>query len=547
MAFRLLEVDVRNAEGIEAKRLGVLTESGFDCYGLFRAQSHRAAFVRAVAQYNLVMLPTPLYLAAQVRAIDRVAIEEANIPGYQLMTRAAEFALLQLRERWPAAKTIGIACGAGNNAGDGYVLGRLAAAAGLRVRVISLVAPEKLAGDAAIAYRDFAGAGLSVESWPTKPDADLWVDALLGTGLDRPLSGDFEACVRWLNGCRKPLFALDIPTGVDADLGIVHNVAVAAEATATFVGLKLGLFLAEGRALVGALAFDDLGIPGWVYERFEAARRRLDPQQLEDALPPRDWNAHKGTHGTVVVVAGGQGMGGAARLAGEAALRSGAGLVKVVTHPEHASALAQARPELIVRAAADPNVLDEVLRTDCSCLVIGPGLGQEPWSRALFDRALAAGGTRVIDADGLNLLAQAPVPLDPDTVLTPHPREAGRLLGWTAKEVQSRRGQALDALTEKTRATVVLKGSGTLVSDPGGAPWLCAYGNPGLATAGTGDVLAGVIGGLAAQLGDPVVAARLGVLTHALAGDSAAQRGQRGLLASDLMPEIRRWVNPAGR
>lgn len=501
--------------------------------------------VHAVAQYNLAMLPTDLYLAAQVREIDRVAIEEAKIPGYELMTRAGEFSLARLQAQWPGVQTIGIACGAGNNAGDGYVLGRLAAAAGLRIHAVSLVDPARLQGDAATAHRDFIAAGLKVEPWPATPAVDVWVDALLGTGLDRPLTGDFADCVNWLNRCGRPVLALDIPTGLDADSGGVHGVAIAADATATFVALKAGLFLAEARSRVGALEFSDLDIPRWVYERFEASRRRLDIQQLVETLGPREWNAHKGSHGTVVLVAGGRGMGGAARLAGEAALRSGAGLVKVVTHPDHASALAQARPELIVRGAEDANVLDEVFESGCSCLVIGPGMGQDSWSRALLDRSLALGGNQVIDADGLNLLAQSPAPLSANTVLTPHPKEAGRLLGRTAEAIQVDRLGALHALADQTGATIVLKGSGTLISDPAGAPWLCAYGNPGLATAGTGDVLAGIIAGLVAQLGDSALAARLGVLVHALAGDSAAEAGQRGMLATDLMAEIRHWLNLA--
>lgn len=499
--------------------------------------------VRACAQYNRVMLPTRLYRADQVRELDRLAIEEADISGYELMTRAAQFALGQLRALWPAARTIGVACGAGNNAGDGYVLARLAAEQGLAVHTISVTSPDRLRGDAATAYEDFAAAGLSTASWPAQADVDVWIDAMLGTGLDRELAGAFADCVRWFNGLPAPVMALDIPTGLHADSGEAMGAAVVADATSTFIGLKQGLFLANGKAHVGTVSFSDLGIPGWIYDRVAASLRRLDPDQLSNHLPARAWNAHKGSHGTVIVVAGGPGMGGAARLAGEAALRSGAGLVKVVTYPDHATALAQARPELIVRPGTSPDVLDEMLASGCSCLLIGPGLGRFGWSKDLLTRALAADVPTVIDADGLNLLAGSKTALNPETVVTPHPREAARLLDWTTQQVQSDRKTALGALADTTGATVVLKGSGTLVSDGLDAPWLCAFGNPGMATAGTGDVLAGVIAGLIAQFGSPALAARIGVLVHALAGDSAAESGERGMLASDLLPHVRRWLN----
>jgi NAD(P)H-hydrate epimerase len=274
--------------------------------------------------------------------------------------------------------------------------------------------------------------------------------------------------------------------------------------------------------------------------------RRIDESELASSLPRRARESHKGSHGRVLIVGGGAGMPGALRLAGEAALRVGAGLVTVAGAPDNLVAVTATRPELIYLPASASSNLEDAIRA-CDVLAIGPGLGTGDWARRLWAQARTADIPVVVDADALNLLAASPDKLPADWIITPHPGEAARLLGVDARAVQSDRLGSARELHSRYGAVAVLKGAGTLVCwDSAGSIELaiCDRGNPGMATAGMGDVLTGVIAGLRAQCGDSAQAARLGVLVHALAGDSAAQGGQRGLIAGDVIAELRGWVNP---
>ncbi|MCC5868099.1 MAG: NAD(P)H-hydrate dehydratase [Gammaproteobacteria bacterium] len=497
-------------------------------------------------------LPTALYTAAQVRALDRHAIEVLGVPGYELMNRAAQAALVALRARFPTARRLRIWCGAGNNAGDGYVLARLAQAAGLAVEVVAVTAPERLAGDAATAWRDWCAASPERLSHaaPAASDGvvnvDLEVDALLGTGLDRPVEGAMAAAVRQINDSPAPVVALDIPSGLSADSGAALGVAVQADLTVSFVALKQGLLTGAGPAHAGALVFDDLGVDA-AGAGVAPSMRRLVAGDLLSWLPGRSRDAHKGRHGRVLVIGGGPGMPGAVRLAAEAALRVGAGLVSVASLPAHVPAVVAARPEIICHGieadAAGFALLDELL-ANADVVALGPGLGRSEWARALWQRAMRHAGPMVIDADGLNLLAEQPLAAAGPRVLTPHPGEAARLLGTTPAAIQADRPAALQALVARHGGIVVLKGAGSLIARNGECPWLCDRGNPGMASAGTGDVLTGAIAGLIAQLGCAWTGARAGVLVHALAGDAAAAGGERGLLAGDLLMRLRACVNP---
>lgn len=488
-------------------------------------------------------LPTAVYRAADVRAMDRHAIEVQGIAGYTLMQRAGEAAFDLLLSAWPAARRLLVACGAGNNGGDGYVVARLAREAGLDVTVAALVDPARLAGDAARAHADYVAAGGTTRVFEpaTARACDVVVDALLGTGLDRDVSGPLAACIESLAAAGRPVLALDLPSGLDADSGAVRGVVLPAQRTITFVGLKAGLFLGAGPRCTGRLSFAGLGLdvpaPG-------PRLRRLDGSLLAGVLPPRPRDAHKGVHGRVLVVGGGPGMAGAARLAAEAALRVGAGLVTVATRPEHVAAVVAGRPEVMCRGVASAADLAPLLAA-ADVVALGPGLGQDDWGRALFEAALAAPGPRVVDADALNLLAASPR-RRADWILTPHPGEAGRLLGWSADAVQADRLQAAAELVARFGGVAVLKGACTLVQGGDGLPWVCDRGNPGMATAGMGDVLTGAIAGLLGQQREPEIAAATGVLAHALAGDrAAAGGGERGLLASDVLAALRACVNPA--
>jgi NAD(P)H-hydrate epimerase len=490
-------------------------------------------------------LPRELWTAAQVRELDRRAIEERGIAGRELMQRAGAAALEALLRRWPGSNAMTVVCGAGNNAGDGYVVARLARRAGLGVRVLAVADPAALRGDAAAACADFCAEGGQFIRWDGTGDPGgdgPVVDGLLGTGIDRKLAGSFGAAVEAINGAGRQVLALDIPSGLNADTGRVMGDAVRAELTVSFIGLKLGLFTGRGRAFAGEVLFADLGVPPGLERGMDPAAFRLESSALRDWLPPRSRDAHKGCFGHVLLIGGDHGMGGAVRLAGEAALRAGAGLVSVATRPEHTVAILAARPELMCRGIEQPAELDPLLAR-ASVIAAGPGLGRSAWSRQLLEAALDSGLPCVLDADALNLLSEQPRRRD-RWILTPHPGEAGRLLGTDAPEVESDRPAAARALRSRYGGIVVLKGAGSLVCGAGASLWLCDRGNPGMASAGMGDVLTGIIAGLAAQYGDLERAACAGVLVHALAADDAASAGERGLIAGDLLAALRPWLNP---
>jgi NAD(P)H-hydrate epimerase len=488
-------------------------------------------------------LPANIYSVAAVREMDRTTIEDHGGPGYTLMTRAGEAALREAVECYPNARRWQVVCGAGNNGGDGYVVARRAAQQGIVVSVLALVDPEKLTGDAAKARGDFAAEGGVVLPWSGELDAEaeLLVDGILGSGLERDVGGEFAAAVAALNEHAAPVLALDIPTGINGDNGAVMGSAVRADLTVTFVGLKQGLFVGDAPGYCGHIRFAGLEIPESYRDGIDAAYRRIDDKLLATALAPRARAAHKGDFGHVLIVGGGEGMPGAVRLAGEAALRAGAGRVSIATHASHAAIIIASRPELMSHGIASPSELEPLIEK-ADVIAFGPGLGQADWARALFELLVDDDRPAVWDADALNLLAPAPAVAE-RRVITPHPGEAATLLGVGTAEIQGDRPAALAALVEKYGGTAVLKGAGTLVSSTSHAPILCTSGNPGMASPGMGDVLTGIIAAFMAQGLDPENAAAVGVEAHARAGDRAAASGERGLIASDLLSELRAVLN----
>ncbi|HEY5810203.1 MAG TPA: NAD(P)H-hydrate dehydratase [Povalibacter sp.] len=495
----------------------------------------------------MVNLPLAIHTAAQVRALDRYAIDGLHIPGYALMTSAGEAASTVLRSHWPAAQRIVVCCGPGNNGGDGYVLARLLRARRLDVKVVTFADPAALRGDARQAWQDFVAAGGSTCEWSDDclDAAEVVVDAIFGTGLSRPLDAVMVARFRIINDCKAPILAIDIPSGLDADTGRIHGAAIHAERTLTFIGLKLGFYLGEGPNCTGIIMFDALDLPSPVLDHVAPSALRISEDALGRLLPRRHRTAHKGQQGHVLVIGGGIGMAGAARLAGEAALRVGAGLVTVATWTENVAAIVAQRPELMCRGVERGADLQQLIdRADI--VAIGPGLGQDEWATEMLRAALKADKPTLIDADGLNLLAQSPCH-DERRILTPHPGEAGRLLGISTAEVQGDRLAAARGIVQRYGGTVVLKGAGTLVIERDQLPSICDQGNPGMASPGMGDVLTGVIAGIAAQTARLTDAARAGVLVHAMAGDMAARRGERGMLASDLFTYLPTCVNPTQR
>lgn len=484
-------------------------------------------------------LPQGLYPAAAVQAIDAAAIA-AGTPGRVLMKRAARAALALIAARYPEAP-LWIFCGGGNNGGDGYVLAGLAKARGLAVTLFWAAEPASLRNEAAEAY-----AFAVQERVDMRPAADLpeaappklvIVDALLGIGLQGAVRPAIAALINQLNHYRAPRIALDIPSGLCADSGQVLGAAICATHTLCFVALKPGLVTGRGPALCGEVVFDDLGITPALYPA--PPIHRVDAHSCASLLPRRAADAHKGQSGHVLVVGGELGMGGAGLLCSEAALKVGAGLVSLATRADHVLASQVRRPEIMAKAVHTAADLAGLI-AKASVLALGPGLGQEPWGQQLYQSVLTSGKPLVLDADGLNLLAKATAGLacPNPCIITPHPAEAARLLGITTEQVQCDRLAAAAALADKTGAVVVLKGAGTVIA-AGDRRVIASVGNPVLATAGSGDVLCGLIAGLWAQGLSALDAAQLGVCLHgALADALVAGRGHYGHSAGDLISQL---------
>ena len=461
-------------------------------------------------------------------------IEQEGVAGFELMRRAGRAAFDQLLHRWPGVRSVSICCGKGNNAGDGYIIAGLAQEFGLKVQLLQIGAGSHLHGDAALAKAWADERGVVASRGDAALAGEVIVDALLGTGLKGPLRKPFQEAVQRINACGRPVFAVDVPSGVNADTGAVAGSAVRADVTLSFIGAKLGLHTGPGLAARGELVQAGLGVteavlaqvPGCPLLQFDAAE-----------LPALAIDQHKHRMGHLVVAGGDDGMGGAPLMAAEAALRTGTGLVSLLTRPKHHAAILARRPELMLQDAENAKGAAALLGR-ASAVVAGPGLGRAPWGERLIRLALAAGKPMVIDADGLRWLAETGIQAADHLIITPHPGEAAQLLGTTSAEIEADRPSSALELARRFGTVAVLKGPGTLCAAER-LLGLCAHGNPGMATAGMGDVLAGVIGGLLAQGLAPSRAATIGTCLHGWAGDrAAARRGQRSLIATDLFDAI---------
>lgn len=488
----------------------------------------------------------PLYRANEVRAIERAAFAR-GVPAQALMRQAGEAAATLLRARWPQARRIGVLCGQGNNGGDGYVAALALHRSGLSVTVLRAGEPRTPdALDAARAWQQ-AGQGTVALDAPLPAD-DVWIDALFGIGLSRAPDAALAGVLSGVATQQRPVLALDVPSGIDADTGAAPGAFLPATLTLCFVAAKRGLFTATGREAAGEVCVDTLGLPDPRSAGVPATALAVVADALREALPRRRVDSHKGHHGRVLCVGGDHGMAGALVLCAEAAARGGAGWVEAWTRPEGVSALNLRRPEVMARVAADADVPSQRMAA-ADAVAVGPGLGQGDWGRALFEAAVVAGRPLVLDADALNLLARSPRLL-PGAILTPHPGEAARLLGVTTAEVQADRFTALEALVARFDAVVVLKGAGTLVGGPGEIPRVIDAGNPGMASAGMGDALTGLVAALRAQGLPAFDAAWVGALAHSVAADVAAGVGGgtppqvRGLLAGDVIEALRAVLNP---
>lgn len=483
-------------------------------------------------------LPEKLYLAEQAHEMDQLAIERFNILGIDLM-RKAGLKVFELIQQFYPEKDITIFCGAGNNAGDGYVVAKLALQTNIKVNTVYVSSPDNLTNDASVAYKDFIHSGGVCTAF--NPHIELKncviVDALLGIGLNRNVSGEFAKAISLINNSNLPVIAIDIPSGLNADTGAIMAHVINAKYTICFIALKQGMFTGYAADYCGKIFFSALELPDSINEKFDHSSKRI----LNKTLSIRNRCAHKGDNGHVLLVGGNVGYSGAIKLAAEAALRAGSGLVTVVTHPNHASIINNDRPELMCHGIKDPTELDHLLNK-ATVVVIGPGLGKGEWSRGLFQRVIKVNLPMIVDADALNLLADQ-FAYNDNWILTPHPGEAARLLECTTSEIAHNRFSIVKQIQKKYGGIAVLKGSGTLVYD-GHETAVCTSGNPGMATGGMGDVLAGIIGGLVAQENNRFLATSLAVNLHGRAADlSAKDLGEIGMLASDLMPYIRKLVN----
>jgi hydroxyethylthiazole kinase-like uncharacterized protein yjeF len=484
-----------------------------------------------------------LYTAAQTRELDRIAIEDCGIPGIRLMSRAGRASFEVLLAQWPQPEHIHIFCGTGNNGGDGYIIAALARTRGIPVTVYQLGDAASIVGDAATARNQAIADGVEVQAFSdvVAPASGVVVDALLGTGLSGDVRAAYRTAIDGINNSGLPVLAIDIPSGLCSDTGRVLGTAVVANHTVTFIGMKRGLLTAAAPACTGDLHFAGLEVPDTVYAQIAADCRHLDLSTCLQFLPVLPRDAHKGLLGHALVVGGDTGLGGAAVMASEAAARCGAGLVSAATRPEHVAALLARRPEIMTRGVSGGNDLQALLDKP-DAIAVGPGLGNSPWSEQLLQRVTEKDVPLVVDADALNLLAEGRVVENPrrnNWILTPHPGEASRLLQCSSADIQSDRFAAVRQLQKRYGGVAILKGAGTLIC-AGDVVYLSSYGNPGMASGGMGDVLSGVLVGLLAQGLEPLHAACLGVCLHGAAADRAADAdGMRGLLATDLLPQLR--------
>lgn len=485
-----------------------------------------------------------LFRAEQVREHEQAAAEQSGCDLATLMERAGASVFRQCQSLLPNTHVYLVMVGQGNNAGDGYIAALKAKEAGKQVHVCAVEPHRILEGDAGRAQKRWLDAGGKIEVFDKGllDKAGLVVDAMLGTGITSYIRNEFADIIDAINAHTIPVVSIDVPSGLDANTGQSLGRCIEADVTVTFVGIKPGLSTGAGKQSCGKLVYDDLGIGKAFSELARSSASLLDIEQFR-GMGPRAVHSHKGTYGRLLCVGGNKGTAGAIRLSSEAALRSGAGMVRVYTHEASTIQVSAGRPELMV---TDENLEDAL--SWATCVVIGPGLGQDDWAETVFQTVMKHCQTHpkpmVLDADALNLLSrQATAYTINDCILTPHAGEAARLLGVSVDDVEAERFNYARQCAQRYHATCVLKGAGTII-DNERSTWVSKHGNPSMATAGSGDVLSGILGALLAQGLSRDIAAKYGVTVHAKAGDDLADLyGQRGMIASDLFDAVRVLIN----
>ena len=476
-----------------------------------------------------------LYDIESVYRLDRTAVEVDGLSEISLMQRAGERVWREISSRWPEFTRITVFAGSGNNGGDAFVVANLAKQQGIEVQFIVCGDLSRQSKTSAHFHRIWLQSGGDiVESNQQEIVGEVIVDGLLGIGLTRELNSDWQVLIRQINQTDAVRVAIDIPSGLNANTGIAQPCAVKADLTVTFIAVKVGQYLSDGPDFCGELVFDDLGVSSRTSRSQTPVLSVLDHYNV--TLPvKRRRNSHKNEFGHVLIIGGDRGMAGAVSLAAQAALRAGAGLVTVLMHPECVHDLS-AIPELMVQSWDNINEKLE----QATVIVIGPGLGQSEAAKFCLEQLQNCKKPVVVDASALE--SDFLIALESDqVVITPHPGEAAKLLSTTSAQIQADRIGASQKLVEKFNMVSVLKGSGSIIAQTGSIPAINVHGNPGMASAGMGDVLAGLVGALLGQNLTPFEAAKTGVLIHALCAENyAASNDETGLIASDIIQRIPR-------
>lgn len=475
-----------------------------------------------------------LYNRQHVYQLDHLAMTEDGYSSWQLMGNAARAVWSAVQQRWPMLESIVVMAGCGNNGGDGFALAAIIKKAGLSVTVITVGELSRQSAEAKKYRLSWEQQHGETRHWPTSiPDCDLIIDGLLGIGLDRQLDENWIAIIEQLNQLKVARVSIDIPSGLNADTGTALPIAFKADLTVTFIGRKAGCYVADGPDYCGQIMFDDLGLTEISRSKIPALGTLLEVDNI--SLPAqRKNNSYKMQFGHVVVIGGGASMAGAARLAGMAALRCGAGLVSLCVHSSNQIAASCQHPELMV---TNWNQLNEAVQR-ASVVLVGPGLGQTAETATMLEFLATIDKPLVIDADALRVSFLATLQTT-RCVITPHPGEAARILQITSQQVQQDRLAAQLQLINNWPVVSILKGAGSLVGQQESALSLCAHGHAGMATAGMGDVLSGMIAGYLAQGLSSLNAARSAVLIHAMAAEYyASEYAASGLIASDIIDLI---------
>jgi hydroxyethylthiazole kinase-like uncharacterized protein yjeF len=514
----------------------------------------------------------PLFTGPEMRALDARAIAELRIPGPRLMENAGAGAAQVIARAFASIKSkrVVIVCGRGNNGGDGFVVAQELKARGARVQVVLIGRRTDVKGDAALALGRWRGRIQEIVDEPRVRTldgdlarAEVIVDALLGTGVTGPARGLVAAAIDRVNAAGRPVVSLDLPSGLGSDQGALLGPTVKATLTATFAGYKRSLLLHPGAWHAGRVVVVDIGIPPAEVER-GITTFLLEEDDVRRHFPPRRPDAHKGSFGHLLVIAGSIGKTGAAGLAGRAALRSGVGLCTIATAASQQPIVAgfgmepmteplAETPRHAVSLKARDRILELIEKSDA--VALGPGVSLDPETHELI-RGLVVDVRRpmVVDADGLSALAGYLDALDRAAgprVLTPHPGEMARMLGGMVAEVQSDRLEVVRAFCVQHGVGLALKGAGTVIGSPDGRVFVNPTGNPGMASGGSGDVLTGMVGAFLARGFDGLTALQAGCFLHGLAGDLACiERGEEALIAGDIIeaiPDAMRPARPRGR